>query len=96
MTFPLEPAPIHVPDEVLADLRQRLALTRWPDDAGNEDGFYGVPRVYFQKLVEYWRDGYDWRRAEAAINAYEHYRVEVDGVPVHSCESPASGPARFR
>jgi hypothetical protein len=35
--FPLEPAPIHLPDEVLADLRRRLELTRWPEDAGNQD-----------------------------------------------------------
>jgi microsomal epoxide hydrolase len=90
--FPLERSPIHVPDEVLADLRRRLESTRWPDDAGNEDGYYGVPRAYLQELVEYWRDGYDWRKAEAAINAYEHYRVEVDGVPVHFMRKPGAGP----
>src|SRR5205807_2204951 len=44
--FPLAPTPIHVPDEVLADLRQRLELTRWPDDVGNEDWYYGVNRAY--------------------------------------------------
>lgn len=90
--FPLEPEPIHVPDGVLDDLRQRLALTRWPDDAGNDDGYYGVKRSYLQGLVEYWRDGYDWRKAEAAINAYEHYRVDVEGVPVHFMRRPGVGP----
>ena len=50
--FPLQPTPIHVPDYVLADLRQRLALTRWPVDAGNEDWYYGVNRDYLQELVE--------------------------------------------
>ncbi|NUW46954.1 epoxide hydrolase family protein [Nonomuraea rhodomycinica] len=89
---PLRPTPIHVPDEVLADLRRRLELTRWPDDAGNDDGSYGVPRAYLRRLVEYWLDGYDWRRAEAAINAYEHYHVEVDGVPVHFMRRPGVGP----
>ncbi|KAB2378974.1 epoxide hydrolase N-terminal domain-containing protein, partial [Actinomadura montaniterrae] len=59
--FPLEPVPIRVPDGVLDDLRRRLELTRWPDDAGNDDGYYGVKRTYLQGLVEYWRDGYDWR-----------------------------------
>jgi hypothetical protein len=58
--FPLQPAPIHVPDDVLADLQQRLALTRWPADAGNQDWYYGVDRGYLQELVEYWRTGYDW------------------------------------
>jgi hypothetical protein len=90
--FPLEPTPIHVPDEVLADLRRRLELTRWPDDAGNDDWYYGVLRTYLQELVDYWRTDYDWRKAEAAINAYEHYRVEVEGVPVHFMRRPGVGP----
>jgi len=85
--------PIQVPDETLEDLRRRLALTRWPDDAGNDDGYYGVDRRYLQELVEYWRDAYDWRAAEAAINAYEHHRVDVDGVPVHFMRRPGTGPA---
>jgi pimeloyl-ACP methyl ester carboxylesterase len=92
VTFPLTPAPIHVTDDVLDDLRQRLALTRWPQDAGNEDWYYGVNRDYVRDLTGYWRTGYDWRAAEAAINAYEHYRVEVDGVPVHLMRQPGAGP----
>ncbi|MDG4784622.1 epoxide hydrolase [Micromonospora sp. WMMD1102] len=83
---------MHVPDEVLADLRRRLDLTRWPDDPGNEDWDYGVNGDYLRELVDYWRDGYDWRTAEAAINAYQHYRVEVDGVPVHFMRRPGVGP----
>ncbi len=43
---PLDPTPIHVPDKVLADLQQRLALTRWPDDALNEERYYGVNRAH--------------------------------------------------
>src|SRR3712207_1299720 len=90
--FPLQPTPVHVPDAVLADLQQRLPLTRWPDDAGNEDWYYGVNRAYLQDLVEFWRTAYDWRAAEAAINAYQHYRVEVAGVPVHFMYQPGVGP----
>ena len=91
-SFPLQPTPIHVPDQVLADLRQRLELTRWPEDAGNEDWYYGVDRGYLQELADYWRSAYDWRKAEAAINAYEHYRVRVEGVPVHFMRKPGVGP----
>ncbi|MEV6339506.1 epoxide hydrolase [Nocardia vinacea] len=90
--FPLEPTPIHVPDAALADLRQRLALTRWPDDVGNDDRYYGVDRGYLQELVEYWQHEYDWRRAESAINAYDNYLVDVDGVPVHFLRKPGVGP----
>jgi pimeloyl-ACP methyl ester carboxylesterase len=74
---------IHVTTEVLDDLRRRLELTRWPVDAGFDDPAYGVPRGRLRELAEYWRDGFDWRRAEAAINAYEHRHVVVDGVPIH-------------
>ncbi|MBB6729435.1 epoxide hydrolase family protein [Cohnella zeiphila] len=90
--FPLVPSPIHVSDEVLADLRHRLKSTRWPLDVGNEDSFYGVRRSDLEKLVDYWIDGFDWRRSEQAINAYEHYRVDVDGVPVHFMRKPGKGP----
>src|ERR1700724_305597 len=90
--FPLEAAPIHVSDEVLDDLRARLALTRPPLDEGNGDWSYGVPDSYLRELVTYWRDDYDWRTAEAAINGYEHYQVSVAGVPVHFMRKPARGP----
>jgi pimeloyl-ACP methyl ester carboxylesterase len=90
--IPLEPTTIHVSDEVLDDLRRRLIATKWPRDAGNDDGFYGVRRTRLQPLVEYWADGYDWRTAERAINAYEHYRVNVGGVPVHFMHKAGVGP----
>jgi pimeloyl-ACP methyl ester carboxylesterase len=88
----LEPTPIAVPDETLADLRQRLATTRWPEGAGYDDERYGVRRGLLAELVEHWRTGFDWRAAEAAINRYEHYRVEVDDVPVHFLRRPGVGP----
>jgi pimeloyl-ACP methyl ester carboxylesterase len=86
-------SPIHVSDETLADLRQRLALTRLPADTGNEDGHYGVRATYLRELVEYWRTGYDWRKAEAQINAYEHHHVRVGGVPVHYMRKAGVGPS---
>jgi len=70
-TFPLEPTTIHVPDDLLEDLRRRLRETRWPLDVGNEDGWYGVRRTDLEDLCAYWADGYDWRAAERAINRYE-------------------------
>ncbi|MFC0216036.1 epoxide hydrolase family protein [Paenibacillus chartarius] len=91
--FPLEPRPIFVPDEVLVDLRHRLQSTRWPLDAGNEDWFYGVNRNYLEGLVDEWINDFDWRKAEQAINAYEHYHVEVSGVPVHFMYKPGKGPS---
>ncbi|MEV0129287.1 epoxide hydrolase [Dactylosporangium sp. NPDC050688] len=92
-TIPLEQQPIHVPDEVLDDLRARLEATRWPRDTGNDDGFYGVPPAQLRALVEHWAHRYDWRAAERAINAYEHYRADVGGVPVHFMRRPGAGPS---
>ena len=86
------PTPIAVPDDVLDNLRRRLRATKWPRDAGNDDGFYGVRRTRLQPLVEYWADGFDWRAAERKINAYEHYRVDVGDVPVHFLRRPGVGP----
>jgi len=90
--FKLEPQPIHLSDELLTDLRSRLISTRWPLDAGNEDSYYGVNRDYLQSLTDYWIYEFDWRRSEKAINAYEHYKTEVDGVPVHFMRKPGAGP----
>ncbi|WP_438444769.1 epoxide hydrolase family protein [Gorillibacterium sp. sgz5001074] len=90
--FSLEPRPIRVSEEVLEDLHRRLVSTRWPADAGNGDGYYGVKRSQLQELVEYWIHSFDWRRSEQAINAYEHYQVQVNGVPVHFMRKAGVGP----
>nr|WP_198428751.1 epoxide hydrolase [Nocardia bovistercoris] len=84
--------PIHVPDIVLDDLRRRLADTRWPEDAGNRDGHYGVDRVLLHTLADYWRTEFDWRAAESAINAYDNHLVEIDGAPIHFLRRPGAGP----
>jgi Epoxide hydrolase N terminus len=89
---PLAPTPIHVPDQVLGDLQRRLELTHWTVDAGNQGWYYGVHRGYLQELVDYWGSGYDWRPAEAAIKAYEHDHVQVEGVPVHFRRRPGGRP----
>src|SRR5438876_9497222 len=91
-SFPLQSTPIHISDEQLSDLHTRLKLTRWPLDVSNDEWYYGVSRTYLEELVDYWINVYDWRKAEAAINRYEQYRVNVDGVPVHFMRKPGVGP----
>jgi hypothetical protein len=90
--FPLQPKPIHVADEQLADLNTRLKATRWPLDARNDDWYYGVSETYLKDLVDYWADGFDWSKAESAMNAYEQYQIQVDDVPVHFMLKPGVGP----
>ena len=74
---------IAIPDERLAEMKRRLRATEWPGDFGNEDWRYGVPEPWLREMVDYWANDYDWRAAEAAMNAWPHYRVEIDGVPIH-------------
>jgi len=78
----IEPFSIRVDDEVLADLRHRLAQTRWPDEVGS-NWQYGTDLTYLRSLCDYWQRSYDWRTQEAALNAYDHYRAQIDGRRVH-------------
>jgi len=83
---------IAVPDAVLADLGDRLARTRWSPDFANADWAYGANGDYLRSLVDYWLNHYDWRRHEAAMNRFDHYRVRLDGVPVHFIHCKGKGP----
>jgi pimeloyl-ACP methyl ester carboxylesterase len=89
----LEPFVIAIPDEILRDLATRLKATRWSTDLNNEDQFYGISTSYVKELVDYWIAGFDWRAAERKINAFSHYRVDVDGVPIHFIRQLGKGPA---
>lgn len=82
----------HVPDAVLADLRRRLDNVRWAPDFANDDWAYGTNGAYLRELVDYWRGGFDWRAQEAAINAFSHFRVELDGIPIHFIHERGKGP----
>ena len=79
---------IHIPQTELDQLQSRLRHTRWPVEVGNADGRYGAPKEWVADLVRYWTDTYDWRATEAAMNAYEHYRVVIDDVPIHFMRVP--------
>jgi pimeloyl-ACP methyl ester carboxylesterase len=78
-----QPFAIAVPDADLADLRARLAATRWAGDFGNADWRYGVERGWLEDMVSYWRDDFDWRAQEREINRLPQFRVTIDGVPIH-------------
>ncbi len=84
---------IAIPQSTLDDLRERLARTRWPLDPGNEDWRYGTNRAWLADLVAYWRDGYDWRAHEEAMNRYNHFKVVLDDVPVHFVHRRGVGPS---
>jgi pimeloyl-ACP methyl ester carboxylesterase len=78
-----EPYRIAVADAALDDLRLRLARTRWPEPIPGEPWELGTDRATLERLVERWASAYDWRAHEAAMNELPHFRVELDGAPVH-------------
>ena len=71
----VQPFTIHVPDEVLMDLRERLARTRWPEEIPGAAWDYGSNLAYIQELIAYWRTKFDWRAQEAALNRLAHFRA---------------------
>ena len=79
----ISPFTIAVSDEAIADLKTRLAATRWPDRELVDDWTQGAPLAYVQGLCEYWANDYHWRRCEAAVNAQPNFMTEVDGLGVH-------------
>jgi epoxide hydrolase len=79
----IEPYEVCVDDAVLADLRDRLARTRFPDQIEGTGWEYGIPVDYLRELIDYWRDAYDWRAQEARLNQHPQFRTEIDGQPVH-------------
>ena len=89
----LTPFRIDVPQADLDDLRDRLARTRWPDQLPGVGWDYGIPLDYVRELASYWRDEYDWRRAEAMLNAFDNYLTEVDGARVHFIHAPSPEPS---
>ena len=88
-----QPFTVDVPERDVEDLRARLRQTRWVGDLANEDWRYGANEVYLRDFVRWWADSFDWRAAEAAINARPNYRVIIDGVPIHYVRVPGRGPA---
>ena len=83
---------LYVPDDAIADLRDRLARTRFPDQAPGPPWAYGTDVAYMRELVDYWRGGFDWRAQEARLNALPQYRVPLHGIDVHFLHVPGNGP----
>jgi pimeloyl-ACP methyl ester carboxylesterase len=79
----IRPFHVHFPDEALADLKRRIAATRWPERETVSDQSQGVQLATIQKLANYWAKNYDWRKAEARLNNYPQFVTNIDGVDIH-------------
>src|SRR3954470_1521823 len=91
-----QPFTLAVADAAIADLRDRLARTRLPDQApippGGDPWSYGTSAAYLADLVAHWRDGFDWRAQEAVLNAFPQYKVPLHGIDLHFLHVPGQGP----
>src|SRR5215470_3604240 len=77
------PFRVNVRGEDLANLRRRLAATRWPAKELVEDRSQGVQLATLRALARYWSTGYDWRKCEARLNALPQFTTVIDGVKIH-------------
>ncbi|MDW3215129.1 MAG: epoxide hydrolase [Ilumatobacteraceae bacterium] len=92
MSDAIRPFTIDVPEDVLDDLRRRLRTTRWPDAEPVDDWSQGTPLAYVREVCEYWAEQYDWRTGEAALNRFDQYTTEIDGVDIHFVHQRSSNP----
>jgi pimeloyl-ACP methyl ester carboxylesterase len=83
---------LQIPERDIAELRDRLARTRFPDQAPGEPWAYGTDLGYLVDLVDYWRTQFDWRAEEAALNAFPQFRAALDDVDLHYLQVPGVGP----
>jgi pimeloyl-ACP methyl ester carboxylesterase len=79
----ISPFQVDIPDEALEDLRRRITATRWPSKELVPDRSQGVQLATLQELAHYWATDYDWRKAEAKLNALPQFTTEIDGVNIH-------------
>ncbi len=87
-----QPYRIHVPDDAIADLRDRLARTRWPGEITDSGWGFGTNLAYLRELCDYWRDGFDWRAQEARLNTMPQFTIDMDGYELHYVHQAGAGP----
>jgi epoxide hydrolase len=87
---------IDIPQQSLDELHNRLSQVRWAGEVPgpNPEG-YGVSLAWVRELAEYWRDGYDWRAAEARLNSYPQFVTEIDGQDIHFLHVKSPEPGAF-
>ena len=87
-----QPFSLRVPDNAITDLRERLARTRFPDQAPGDPWAYGTSVDYLHGLIEYWCTNFDWRAQEARLNAFPQFKAPLHDIDVHFLHVPGKGP----
>jgi len=89
----IQPFTLHVDETAIVDLHQRLDRSRWPDELDAEPWSYGASLRDMRRITAYWREQFDWRAAEADINALANFTAEIDDQLLHFIHERGSGPA---
>jgi len=79
----ITPFEINISDDEIADLKQRLASTRWANKETVDDWEQGIPLSYVQEVCEYWQNEYDWKEREALLNRFPQFKTNIDGLDIH-------------
>jgi pimeloyl-ACP methyl ester carboxylesterase len=79
----IRPFTVRIPQAEIDELRRRINATRWPDQETVADGAQGPQLAKFQQVINYWGNGYDWRKVEARLNALPMFLTKIDGVDIH-------------
>ncbi len=86
------PFVISVSDDEIADLRERLAKTRWPDNLPDVGWDYGINANLIKDLAEYWKDEFDWSSFETYLNSFENLTTYIDGQRIHTIHERSKNP----
>ena len=74
---------VSLSDEILVDLKERLSKTNFFENLEGVEWEYGIDPGYMKAVVEYWKTDFDWRKQEAFMNTYPHYKTNISGIEVH-------------
>lgn len=89
------PFRINVAQDVLDDLRRRLKDTRWPYRVAGTGWDAGTDPDYLRGLISHWQNVYDWRKQEAVLNRFAHFKTSVDDIDIHFIHERGKGPKPF-
>ena len=87
-----KPFTLLIPDAAIAELRERLARTRWPDEPPLPPWSTGTSVAYLRELIDYWRTGFDWRVWEANLNSFPQFTIPIRGINLHFIRVPSRRP----
>ena len=86
-----QPFKINIKQLILDDLKLKIANTRWTDEIGNSKWELGTNKTYLKELCDYWQNTFDWKKQEAYLNSFPHFKTTVDGIGLHYIHQKGEG-----